>query len=76
MTKQDEFYEDKNKDGTPDGLEFLSRDENKDNRPDILEPYLKSLELRFFLSWLLTIIVGIILIGLLADFLVRILGLH
>ena len=66
------FFDDKNKDGIADGLQV---DTNQDGRPDYLEKYLKQLELRFLVSWLLTAI-GVLILTLLADYLGRLLGFH
>lgn len=79
QTDQEKFYDDKNADGTPDGLAFLGADKNRDGRPDIIENYLKGLENKFFLTWLLSaigVLVVTVLASIAADFIGHALGLH
>lgn len=73
--QQDAFFADVNKDGTPDGLAFISADANRDGRPDLFEVWQKGLEAKFFLAWIATAL-GVILITLAADFIGHALGWH
>ena len=73
--RQEQFFADDNHDGRPDGLSYLTEDRNRDGRPDVLEKYLKNLEFRFLVGYVL-VALGTIAITLIADWLGRLLGLH